>query len=50
MEWIMPPGNKSMKIHATFYLSFKDNIAAWNRDHPDDMFSLIEITPSAYPY
>jgi hypothetical protein len=28
--------------------SWKDNIAEWNKKHPDKKFSLIEITPESY--
>lgn len=28
--------------------SYKDNIAAWNRRHPENTFSLLEVTPRTY--
>lgn len=28
--------------------NFRDNVEKWNREHPNDLFSLIVVTPSSY--
>jgi len=43
--------DKDDKVAVTVYGGFHDwanNIRSWNRSHPEDKFSLIEITPTSY--